>query len=233
MKQYIDDYKRQFPEFRSIQHAHILCSFKNESDFPSFDFLFNLSKFSNGFLVKPNHYSGIFQIIIQPNQGLTKHEYKQIKKASRKWVKEKYAKIENGVNREVWYSYIEPVVFIEENINLNPDLHSELIEIKIFVFNYKALFAYIYNHDGHPDGFINVYLLPEFVLLNVTYTDKPNNPDWDYRPSKDTLDLMVRFAEHSAERGKFNFVRVDMYDIDGTVYFSEFTVTCIVTCIAI
>eukprot|EP01084_Bolivina_argentea_P257691 434213_1 len=53
VKKYINDYKIDYPSFNMINVAEILYD-----TVPSFNDLRNLSEIYNGFLVKPNHFSG-------------------------------------------------------------------------------------------------------------------------------------------------------------------------------
>eukprot|EP01084_Bolivina_argentea_P176686 305703_1 len=221
VKHYIDQYKIKYPQFSAIHYAQILHDFDNGA--PSFEKLKNLSETFHGFLLKPNHFSGK-QVVVKWNETLTLSKYKMLMKKSRLWSHRKYKSIENKINREPWYELITPHIFIEENINNNPEKYI-LTEYKFHVFNYKALFCYIHQYakEYGEKEVLNIYSLPDFKFLNVKWATIPNRSKIFPIPSKENLDIMIKFAQHFAEREQFRYVRLDLYGINDKIYFSEFT----------
>eukprot|EP01084_Bolivina_argentea_P026021 48368_1 len=231
VKHYIQNYTKQYPQFNFIHYAEILCDIGYIYDnaklikMPSFEKLKTMKEKFNGFIVKPNHFSGK-QIVISANDNFTHNEYKRIKKSSALWMRKKYKKIyhkekkSEKINVEKWYELINPVVFIERK--LNPIGHN-FIEYKINVYNYKSLLLYVTEKYDSGDWFCNCYVLPEFKLLNITWLDPPDINRNVPIPHKETLNQMMKFSEHFAKREEFTFVRVDYYMVDNKIYFSEFT----------
>eukprot|EP01084_Bolivina_argentea_P059660 108965_1 len=217
-KQYIDDYKKIYPQFNYINHAQVIYDFDDEP--PTFEQILDLKTLYKGFLIKPNHFSGE-QIIINQNDNITYDKYKNIIKSAQRWSHKRYHQKSNGINREPWYMFIQQHVFIEENLNINSENH--MTEYKIMVFNGKALYLYVTGKGLPRFDPLNLYLLPEFSLLNVTWANPPHRDFNVNKPVNDNLNKMIKFAEHFAEREQFNMVRVDLYQIGELIYFSEFT----------
>eukprot|EP01084_Bolivina_argentea_P022253 41357_1 len=119
MKQYIIDYKKQYPSFDAINHinhAQIIYDFNDT--FPSITKLKELKETYKAFVVKPNHYSGK-QIVINSNDNVTSETGRIIIKKSKHWLQRKYKNKANRINFESWYELIKPRVFIEENLNID------------------------------------------------------------------------------------------------------------------
>ncbi len=129
-------------------------------------------------------------------------------------------------HREGWYELIKPRIFIEENLNVQSD--DQITEYYTHVFNYKALFCVVYlpNIDkslNYRDYILNLYMLPEFVPLNVSW-GVHNNKTYEISiHSQENLNTMILFAQHFSQKERFHYVRVDFYEINNKIYFSEFT----------
>eukprot|EP01084_Bolivina_argentea_P097622 175492_1 len=221
IKQYIINYTKMYPEFEYIYHAKLLEDFSNGQ--PSFEQIKQLKRKYKAFVVKPNHFSGKL-IIVKKNESITKHVYKSMMRVSNNWLQRKYKVQYKNINREEWYLHMTPRRFIEENINIDYDKY-HMTEYKIMVLNYRCLFLYVIEKTNHDPQFnpLNMYLLPEFKLLNVSWVVPPNK-DFNVKiPSKENLNKMMKFAEHFAKREQFNFVRVDLYEVNNKIFFSEFT----------
>eukprot|EP01084_Bolivina_argentea_P158624 276288_1 len=223
VKQYISNYTKLYPQFKWLNYAQILYNFGetiNETDaFPSYDKITQLKQQYGGFLVKPNHMSGK-QLVFTTNRNISMRRYNHIIGRAKQWLRLKYRTISNGINREKWYEFIAPHVFIEEHLNVNASKGYVLTEYKFGVFNGKALFVYVIGYKTDP---LNIYVLPEYKLLNVSWAQPPNK-NWNYKiPSPKNLNRMINFAQHFANRERINFVRVDLYEINDKIYFSEFT----------
>eukprot|EP01084_Bolivina_argentea_P143298 251687_1 len=230
VKKYIEQMRKKFPLFNSINYARILYDL--EDGFPSYATLKNLS-LHQGFVIKPNHMSSN-QFIVPPNNTFTTETYSKIRLHLKRWVRRKW-KVSKKV--EPWYGLIRPHGFIEEylNIDINKEISKyQMVEYKINVFNFKAVFGYIgvkrnFSADFPDNGTThwlnnyNLYILPEFHFLNI-YWGRHDNKRYDLpMPSKENLNLMIQFAETFARTEGFRYVRVDVYEINKKIYFSEFT----------
>lgn len=125
------------------------------------------------------------------------------------------------------YSRIKPRVIAEALILNDPESakHStSLIDYKIWCFNGKAYYIWVCTNRTHSGTNVLVYdtdwtVHPEHCNFTRYYSEgkvvpKPKN-----------LGLMLSMAEKLA--APFPVVRVDMYNIDGRIYFGELTFTAV------
>lgn len=161
------------------------------------------------FVMKCSHASGYNKIV----RDKSKESYEEIKKTFRKWLKTDYGK----KTVEPHYSPIKPQIIIEEFMGEYDSLPTEY---KLHVFNGKAKNLYVVTGRGKDIRYTQYYIdwtpFPgsQFNgwLESETPIEKPSN-----------FDEMVKMAETLAK--DFPFVRVDLYDIKGKIYFSEMTFT--------
>ena len=169
----------------------------------------DFSKLPNQFVLKCSHGSAMNYICYDKN----KINYEELKKKFNKWLKTNYGK----KTLELHYSKIKPQIIIEELMLENGKLP---IEYKIHVFNGKAKNLYVVTSRGVDIRYNNYY-------IDWTPFDESQFNGWkktDYPLKKPSnFDQMVEVAEKLAS--KFPFVRVDLYNINGKIYFSEMTFT--------
>ena len=136
-----------------------------------------------------------------------------LRKQFNKWLKTNYGK----KTLELHYSPIKPQIIIEELMLEDGKLP---IEYKIHVFNGKAKNLYVVTSRGVDIRYNNYY-------IDWTPFDGSQFNGWkktDYPLTKpNNFDEMVKMAESLAS--EFPFVRVDLYSINGKIYFSEMTFT--------
>lgn len=123
------------------------------------------------------------------------------------------------IKREPWYSDIEPAVLVEKRIK--PVLGDrDLNDYKFHAFKQKdGTFKILLHIDfersaNHNRSFFdeNLNWLPfsvEYPCL-VTEIDKPKN-----------FEKMLEIVKDLAQ--PFSYVRVDLYNVDGVIYFGELT----------
>ena len=137
----------------------------------------------------------------------------ELKKKFNKWLKTNYGK----KTVELHYSPIKPQIIIEELLQENGKLPTEY---KIHVFNGVAKNLYVVTSRGVDIKYNNYY-------IDWTPFDGSQFNGWkktDYPLEKpENFDEMVKIAEALGK--EFPFVRVDLYDINGKIYFSELTFT--------
>jgi hypothetical protein len=166
-------------------------------------------KLPNQFVMKCSHASG-FNQIVKDKSALNKEEAKA---KFDKWLKTDYGK----KTMERHYSLIKPQILIEQYIGSEDSLP---VEYKIHVFNGTARNLYVVTGRGKDIRYTQYYIdwTPfdgsQFNgwLKSDTPLEKPKN-----------YEAMVRMAEKLA--APFPFVRVDLYDINGKIYFGEMTFT--------
>ena len=169
----------------------------------------DFSKLPNQFVLKCSHGSAMNYICYDKS----KINYEELKKKFNKWLKTNYGK----KTLELHYSKIKPQIIIEELMLENGKLPTEY---KIHVFNGKAKNLYVVTSRGVDIRYNNYY-------IDWTPFDGSQFNGWkktDYPLKKPSnFDEMVEVAEKLAS--EFPFVRVDLYNINGKIYFSEMTFT--------
>lgn len=169
----------------------------------------DFSKLPNQFVLKCSHGSAMNYICYDKR----KINYEELKKKFNKWLKTNYGK----KTLELHYSKIKPQIIIEELMLENGKLPTEY---KIHVFNGKAKNLYVVTSRGVDIRYNNYY-------IDWTPFDGSQFNGWkktDYPLKKPSnFEKMVEVAEKLAS--KFPFVRVDLYNINGKIYFSEMTFT--------
>ena len=156
------------------------------------------------YIIKPNNAAGRFFIVrnnkINQNKAM---------KVCKKWLKMPY-----GICAREWsYKNIEPMILIEgllldNNGNIPNDY-------KFFVFNGECRFVQV-NIDRHDTGRKSVFT-NDWDYLNLQY----NYPSGGKIPKPENYNEMINISEKLGE--DFNFVRVDLYNINGNIYFGELT----------
>ena len=169
----------------------------------------DFSKLPNQFVLKCSHGCAMNYICYDKSRI----NYEELKKKFNKWLKTNYGK----KTLELHYSKIKPQIIIEELMLENGKLPTEY---KIHVFNGKARNLYVVTSRGVDIKYNNYY-------IDWTPFDGSQFNGWkktDYPLKKPSnFDEMVVVAEKLAS--KFPFVRVDLYNINGKIYFSEMTFT--------
>ena len=160
----------------------------------------------NEYVLKTNHGCGC-TIIKTENINI---DLNLAQRNLRKSLKENYAK----ETLEYQYEKIKPCILCEEYLKENDKLMPT--DYKIFCFNGKAYFLLV---CGDRDSKVRtVYYDLNWHKINCTKKkqtgefEKPRN-----------FAQMIKVAEKLSE--DFKFVRVDLYNINGRIYFGELTFT--------
>ena len=169
----------------------------------------DFNKLPNQFAMKCSHGCAMNYICYDKS----KIDYKELKKKFTKWLKTNYGK----KTVELHYSPIKPQIIIEELMLDNGKLPTEY---KIHVFNGEPKSLYVVTSRNVDIRYNNYY-------IDWTPFDGSQFNGWkktDYPLEKpQNWDKMVEIAK---ELGRdFPFVRVDLYNINGKIYFSELTFT--------
>lgn len=176
--------------------------------FDKFDDI-DFSKLPNRFVMKASHASG-FNLIVKDKSKL---DIDKAKKLFNKYLKTNYGK----KTIEFHYSKIKPQIIIEQYIG---DLDSLPTEYKIHVYNGVARNLYVVTGRGKDIRYTELY-------IDYTPFDGSQFNGWkkaDTSPPKPSNFMdMVKMAEACCKQ--FPFVRFDLYDINGKIYFSEMTFT--------
>ena len=169
----------------------------------------DFDKLPNSFVLKCTHGCAM-NYICYNKESINK---KALKKQFDKWLKTNYGK----KTVELHYSPIKPQIIAEELILEKGKLPTEY---KIHVFNGEARNLYVVTSRGEDIRYNNYY-------IDWTPFDGSQFNGWkktDYPLNKpENFSKMVELAEKLAK--KLPFVRVDLYNIEGRIYFSEMTFT--------
>ncbi|MDR0934910.1 MAG: hypothetical protein LBM03_01220 [Erysipelotrichaceae bacterium] len=166
----------------------------------------DFDKLPSQFVMKCTHASGLNYICLDKN----KLDFKNLKKTFKKWLKTNYGK----KTVEMHYAKIKPQIIIEKYLGNAP------IEYKIHVFNGTAKYMYVVTGRGSDIRYNNYYI--DWKPFNEAQFNH-------WKTSTNKIDIptnwneMVKIAEKLA--ATFPFVRVDLYNINGKIYFSELTFT--------
>lgn len=162
------------------------------------------------FVIKPNN--GSYDTIIVTDKS--KADIEDIKRRLDKSLHSRF-----GLdNAEPHYLRIKPCIIAEEL--LETDSPYGLVDYKIWCFNGQAHSLFVcFNRDSvthHAD----------FMAYDLDWQRHPEMMNEDNNcecPKPENLDAMIKIAEKLAEG--LPQCRVDLYNIDGKIYFGEMTLT--------
>lgn len=178
-----------------------------------YDYPFDIdySKLPNQFVIKMNHSSHMNIIVKDKNQI----NISNVKKKLIKWSKVNFA----FPTLELQYKNIIPRALIEKYIS---DSNGELKEYKFFCFNGRVFCLYIMEGRNYGSEGLKMGIMDRNFKL-MPYTRK-GIPMIHYQPEKPkNYNKMIEIAEVLSK--DFSHVRVDLYNVDGKIYFGEMTFT--------
>lgn len=124
----------------------------------------------------------------------------------------------HDLGKQWGYKNVEPRVFVEKY--MEDYQYDDLVDYKFMFFNNvcKCLFTCIERKSA--TGLKLNFYTPDWKLMpfirkypSTTYSE----------PKPKTLDKMLDLAQKLADYVDNSFVRIDLYDINGKIYFGEFT----------
>jgi len=155
-------------------------------------------------IVKTNHGSGGNIILQDPI------DRDHVAKTLRGWLKENYY----WVGHEYWYYKIRPRIVVEPFLD---DGHSDgPLDYRFWCFGGRPEIIQVDNHSHS----INPFYGPGWNKLPVSYRDNAIECDI---PEPANLSEMLLVA--SKLSSSFDFVRVDLFNVNGKIYFGELTFT--------
>ena len=166
----------------------------------------DFDKLPNEFVMKCSH-ACAFNYICTDKSKINKDD---LRKRFNKWLKINYGK----KTVELHYKTIKPQIIIEKWIGNFPT------EYKIHVFNGKAKYMYVVTGRSTDIRYNNYYM--DWTPFDGAQFNGWKKTDYEL-PRPDNFSEMVKIAEKLA--APFPLVRVDLYDIDGKIYFGEMTFT--------
>lgn len=180
----------------------------------------DFNKLPNAFVLKPTHGSGDVVVVRDKSKANLEEVREKIQKELDEYICTSAA--------ELHYTRIQHRVVAEElliNDSVSEKYSATLIDYKIWCFNGKAQFVwvcmnrFVRNKDG-----------AEVMTYDRDWNTHPEycrvTPDFslaDPMPKPANYDTMLEVAETLAT--KFPIVRVDLYNLNGKIYFGEMTFT--------
>jgi hypothetical protein len=164
------------------------------------------------FVVKANHDSGSYQIFRDRKEV----NLPLLQRQCRWWLGKNYY----WVDREPEYRDIVPEILIEKLLQ-TPDGHIPN-DYKFNVFGGKVGFIYV-SVDREGTNKRNIYdrsWNPLYFTWAAPGKDVSQLRGSEIPPPK-SLDRMIEIAEQLGRH--FNYIRVDLYEIEGRIYFGELT----------
>lgn len=169
----------------------------------------DFSKLPNQFVLKSNHAAGT-NIVVSDKSAFNKKEAKVL---FNNWLKVNYAYF--GLY-QMQYENIPPKIIAEQYIQ---DSKGELPEFKFFCFHGKVHYCW-FILETETQRYGNVYDL-EWNLQPWKFKGRENAPFKVSKPKN--FEKMVDIAAKLSEG--FSHVRVDLYNVDGKIFFGEMTFT--------
>lgn len=163
------------------------------------------------FCMKMNHGSGMNYIVTDKE----KLDFEKIKRNFDAWAKRSYY----AETIELQYQHMKRRILVERYIE---ELDGQLYDYKFHCFNGKPEFIQcigerdLKKHTGYQNNFSL-----EWEKLDWTFEDYPEFPYVVKKPQG--LELMIEIANKLSEN--FLYVRVDLYEVKGKVFFGEMTFT--------
>ena len=180
----------------------------------------NFDELPDTFIIKANNGDGKGTNRIIRKSELTPKTKVEVVKMIDEWLHRKNI---GALHAEPQYKGMKPCVIVEEVLPSEADA-SSLTDYKIWCFNGKAHFVRVYNgrNDNGNSAHVMTYDLdwnahPEYSVINSDYTLGAVIP----RP--ENFEEMIRVAEELSKG--FPEVRVDLYNVQGKIYFGELTFT--------
>ena len=171
----------------------------------------NFNDLPNQFVIKTNHSSG-WNLIVKDKQKFNK---RKAKKTIETWLSRDYA---FWSEFEIHYSPILPKIIIEKYME-DKDHPGSLTDYKFLCFNGKPSFVWV-DFDRYQNHKRNVYdmnwkLQPFTQMTYPNFLGEVKCPE-NFDKMKELVTILCQGFIH---------VRVDLYNINGKIYFGEMTFT--------
>jgi hypothetical protein len=171
------------------------------------------ARFPTPFIIKTTHGSGQ-NVIVRDKHAI---EERRLKRQLRRWMKQNIYYL----SREPQYRHIKPRLVVEQLLT-DPDGNVPM-DFKFHCFHgrVEAIQVDIDRFTDHRRNFYDV----DWQLLPFTWCHwKANKPLWpNGRPVERPAELEEMLSVARTLAQEFDYIRVDLYDCGGKVYFGELT----------
>ena len=203
--QCVDKYRvKEYLKEKGMEN--ILVKLLNEGYDRPEDLRKDWDKFPDKFVIKCNH--GCSYNILVSNKN--NENLDEIIKRLNKWMKEDF-----------WRVFGEPQYkFVKKHILVEEYLGDDIKTYKFYCFNGEPKVAYVsFNgENGEKDLYLDYYDM-NWNRLDITLGTHLHKKEKTEKPIN--YDKMIEISRKLSK--EFPFVRVDLYNIDGAIYFSELT----------
>lgn len=180
----------------------------------------NFDSLPETFIIKANNGDGKGTNKIIRKSEMTEEKKVELVKMIDEWLHRKNI---GALHAEPQYKGMKPCVIAEEVLPCDPGT-TTLTDYKIWCFNGKAYYVWICNDRsaGGNSAHVMTYDLdwnahPEFSVFNSDYLRG------EIMPKPQNFEEMIRVAEKLSQG--FPELRVDLYNVQGKIYFGELTFT--------
>lgn len=151
---------------------------------------------------------------------LSTSEINSLKQKAVGWLRQKNI---GALSAEPHYKNIRPLVFAEELLPI-PKGEKSIVDYKLWCFNGQpCVFVVFSNRISGGEADIACYDLEWNNRSDLLVSGKHYHIRESELPKPKNLGVMLEYAKKLAK--PFPQVRVDLYDIDGKIYFGELTFT--------
>jgi len=163
------------------------------------------------FVIKCNHDSGSTRVI-KNKSALTKAEFDEMRRFYIKRLKRNYY----YAGREYPYKGLKSCIIIEQLMVDEKNPEKSIEDYKFFCFNGEPKMMFIATDRSTDCRF-------DFFDMDFNHLDMINiHPQADVIPSKP--EMFEEMKEIAAKLSKgIRFVRIDLYELNGKIYFGEYT----------
>lgn len=178
---------------------------------------FDINQLPEQFILKANHGCGDVKVC----RSKSSFDVQSVKAYYKGILAKQYGSLEGGHH----YMRIKPRLIAEQllqNDPLSQQYSSSIIDYKFWCFNGKA--SFIMTCANRKEHSLDLMLYdrewkayPEYMNYGGEY------PKCDVIPKPKEFEKMLQIAEHLAK--PFPILRVDLYNINGQIYFGEMTFT--------
>lgn len=177
----------------------------------SFDDI-DFSELPNQFVLKCNHDSGSTKVI-KDKSSLTKEQLDEMRKFYVKRLKQDFF----YAGREYPYKGIKPYIIAEQLMVDENNPEKSIEDYKFFCFNGEPKVMFVVT-DRNEDCRFD-YFDMDYNHLDIIRRGHPNSDKPVKKP--ETFEQMKEIATKLSQGKKF--VRIDLYEINGKIYFGEYT----------
>ena len=201
--------KKKVPTLK-VADVYQICNSFDEIDF---------EKLPNSFVIKTNHYCGS-NFFVKEKKYLNSYIMKKLKKYYNTILRRNFA---YEAYFEMQYKNIKPQILVEEyigdinkNICLEYKVHCFNEKVMYIVVNYKFLNGNRYTYDT------KLYYIDKSCIGQIP-ENKIINPKTENKKFIHNFEDAIKYSEILCKGHKL--VRVDLYCVDGILYFGELTFT--------